>query len=116
MFIPRRRKIFRYELLLTISKGSVRHISDPYACLPSIGEQDLYLFNEGNEHRIYDKLGANLRTFEGSEGVSFAVWAPSAAQISLVGNFNKWDGRYHPMRFLGASGVWELFVPGLVEG
>jgi 1,4-alpha-glucan branching enzyme len=116
VFIPRRRKIFRYELLLTISKGSVRHISDPYACLPSIGEQDLYLFNEGNEHRIYDKLGAHLRTFEGSEGVSFAVWAPSAAQISLVGNFNKWDGRYHPMRFLGASGVWELFVPGLVEG
>ncbi|MCF7761629.1 MAG: 1,4-alpha-glucan branching protein GlgB, partial [Cephaloticoccus sp.] len=116
VFIPRRRKHFRYELKVTVYNGDVRLVVDPYACLPTIGEQDLYLFNEGNEHRIYDKLGAHLRTLDGTSGVSFAVWAPGASQVSLVGNFNHWDGRYHPMRSMGPSGVWELFVPGMGEG
>lgn len=116
VFIPRRRKHFRYEFRVTSPDGSARKLDDPYAFLPTVGEQDLYLFNEGNEHRIYDKLGAHLRTIDGVNGVSFAVWAPSASQISLVGDFNQWDGRYHSMRSLGASGVWELFVPGMAEG
>ncbi|HWA09325.1 MAG TPA: 1,4-alpha-glucan branching protein GlgB [Opitutaceae bacterium] len=116
VFIARRPDVFRYQLRATLTNGEIRQFFDPYAFLPTLGPQDLYLFNEGNEHRIYEKLGAHLRTIDGVPGVAFAVWAPSAARISVVGNFNHWDGRYHPMRSLGASGVWELFVPGLGEG
>src|SRR5262249_14758485 len=114
--IPGRRAVFAYRLRATQSGGKVREVADPYSFLPTIGEQELYLFNEGNEHRIYDKLGAHLRTVNGTAGVAFSVWAPSAARVSVVGNFNHWDGRYHPMQPLGASGIWELFVPGLGEG
>jgi len=115
-FIPRRREVFPYQLRVTQDNGETRQMHDPYAFLPTLGEQDLYLFNEGSEHRLYDKLGALLRTIDGVPGVSFAVWAPNARRVSVVGNFNGWDGRYHPMRPLGASGVWELFVPGLRAG
>jgi 1,4-alpha-glucan branching enzyme len=116
VFLPRRRKLFSYELSVKSYRGDLRIVQDPYRFLPTLSEQDLYLFNEGNEHRIYEKLGAHLRTMEGVAGVGFAVWAPNATQVSLLGNFNQWDGRYHPMRSMGASGVWELFVPGLGEG
>jgi 1,4-alpha-glucan branching enzyme len=116
VFIPKRPKVFRYQLRVTHPGGEIRQFFDPYAFLPTLGAQDLYLFNEGNEHRIYEKLGAHLRVMDGVPGVSFAVWAPVASQVSLVGNFNHWDTRYHAMRSLGASGVWELFVPGLGEG
>jgi 1,4-alpha-glucan branching enzyme len=116
VFIPRRRKHFPYQLRLRTANGETHQIHDPYAFLPSISGQDLYLFNEGNEHRIYEKLGAHPRDIGGVRGVGFAVWAPNAAQVSLIGNFNHWDPRYHPMRSLGVSGVWELFVPGLGEG
>ena len=111
-----RRRSFRYQLRVRLRSGEIRQFFDPYAFLPVLGEQDLYLFNEGNEHRIYTKLGAHVREMDGVPGVSFAVWAPTARRVSVVGNFNGWDGRYHPMRPLGASGVWELFVPGLGEG
>jgi 1,4-alpha-glucan branching enzyme len=116
LFIAKRPEVFRYQLRATYANGESRQFFDPYSFLPTFGDQDLYLFNEGNEHRIYEKLGAHLRVLGGVSGVSFAVWAPSAARVSVVGNFNRWDGRYHPMRSLGASGVWELFVPGLGEG
>ncbi|HVU24269.1 MAG TPA: 1,4-alpha-glucan branching protein GlgB [Opitutus sp.] len=116
IFIPRRPEVFRYRLRTTTAAGEIRQFYDPYSFLPTLGDQDLYLFNEGNEHRAYEKLGAHLRTVEGVPGVGFAVWAPAAKQVSLVGNFNHWDGRYHPMRPLGSSGVWELFVPGLEDG
>ena len=116
VFIPSRKEVFRYQLRATLHCGEIRQFFDPYSFLPTLGEQDLYLFNEGNEHRIYEKLGSHLRVIDGVPGVSFAVWAPSAARVSVVGNFNHWDGRYHPMRPLGASGVWELFIPGLGEG
>ena len=116
VFIPRRAEVFKYRLRATQANGAVREFHDPYSFLPTLGAQDLYLFNEGNEHRIYEKLGAQPRTVDGVTGVAFAVWAPSAARVSVVGNFNQWDGRYHPMRSLGVSGVWELFVPGLGEG
>jgi len=115
-FIPGRSEVCAYELKATSADGRVRQFRDPYCFLPTLGDQDLYLFNEGNEHRIYDKLGAHLRDLGGTPGVAFAVWAPAAARVSVVGDFNGWDGRYHPMRSLGASGVWELFIPGLGEG
>ena len=116
VFIAERTTVFRYELRATLYTGETIQFRDPYSFLPTMGDQDLYLFNEGNEHRIYEKLGAHLRTLDGAPGVAFAVWAPTAKRVSVVGNFNHWDGRYHPMRMLGASGVWELFIPGLGEG
>jgi len=116
VFIPKRKTVFRYQLRVTRPNGEFRQFFDPYSFLPTLGEQDLYLFNEGNEHRLYEKLGAHLRTVNGVSGVSFAVWAPNAQRVSVVGNFNGWDGHYHPMRMLGASGVWELFIPGLGAG
>lgn len=111
-----RAEVFRYRLRVETHQREIHQFFDPYAFLPTVGEQDLYLFNEGNEHRPYTKLGAHLRVVDGVPGVSFAVWAPSARRVAVVGDFNHWDGRYHPMRALGSSGVWELFVPGIGEG
>ena len=116
LFLPRRKNIFAYQLRVTRHSGELHQFFDPYSFLPTLSEQDLYLFNEGNEHRAYEKLGSHPRVINGVSGVSFAVWAPGAARVSVVGNFNHWDGRYHTMRTLGASGVWELFIPGLGEG
>lgn len=116
IFIAKRPTVFRYQLRVTGPAGEMRQFYDPYSFLPTLGDQDLYLFNEGNEHRAYNKLGSHPRMVDGVPGVAFAVWAPAAKQVSLVGNFNHWDGRYHPMRPMGSSGVWELFVPGLEEG
>ncbi|HEV7683861.1 MAG TPA: 1,4-alpha-glucan branching protein GlgB [Pyrinomonadaceae bacterium] len=91
--------------------------SRPANSLPAIlGELDLHLFGEGRHELIYQKLGAHVITHEGVKGVSFAVWAPAAAQVSVVGNFNDWEGGKHPMRALGSSGVWETFIPGLQAG
>ncbi len=89
---------------------------DPISFPPTLGEIDLHLFGEGRHERIYEKLGAHVLTLEGVKGVAFAVWAPNAERVSVVGNFNGWDGTKHPMRALGGSGVWELFVPGLSAG
>jgi len=114
--IEGRSEPFRYRLRTLGYADEVRQFYDPYSFLPTLSEQDLYLFNEGTEYRIYNKLGAHLCEIDGVKGASFAVWAPSARRVSVVGDFNGWDGRYHPMRPLGASGVWEIFVPGLVEG
>src|SRR5690242_2850494 len=83
---------------------------------PTLGDIDLHLFGEGKHERIYDKLGAHCRTHEGKRGVSFAVWAPAADHVSVVGSFNDWDVAKHPLRRLGSSGVWELFIPGLRDG
>ena len=116
VFIPKHHDVRVYELRATSAAGRVRQFRDPYCFLPTLGDQDLYLFNEGNEHRIYNKLGSHLRDLGGVKGTAFAVWAPSAARVSVVGDFNGWDGRYHTMRSLGASGVWEIFIPGLESG
>jgi 1,4-alpha-glucan branching enzyme len=83
---------------------------------PTLGELDLHLFGEGKHERIYEKLGARVSTHEGISGVTFAVWAPNAKSVSVVGNFNEWNGTKHRMRRLGTSGVWDLFIPGLTEG
>jgi len=109
-------RVYAYDLLITDYRGDVRRLRDPYSFLPTLGEMDVYLFGQGNERRIYEKLGAQLRTIDGVKGVSFAVWAPNASRVSVIGNFNNWDGRFHTMRSLGASGVWELFIPNLGEG
>jgi 1,4-alpha-glucan branching enzyme len=89
---------------------------DPYRFLPTVGDVDLHLFNEGTHRRLWQKLGAHHRTIDGVDGVSFAVWAPSARRVSVVGDFCGWDGRLLPMRALGASGVFELFVPDVQPG
>jgi 1,4-alpha-glucan branching enzyme len=102
-----------YQLAVKDSSGNVLTHRDPYAYLPSIGNLDLHLWGEGRHSRIFDKLGAHPRTINGTDGVAFAVWAPNAAGVSVVGDFNRWDGRIHMMRVLGSSGVWELFVPDL---
>jgi 1,4-alpha-glucan branching enzyme len=109
-------RVYAYDLVVTDGKGKVARTRDPYSFLPTLSEQDLFLFGKGDERRIYDKLGAQLRTIDGVVGTSFAVWAPNAQRVSLVGDFNQWDGHSHQMRLLGSSGVWELFVPGLAEG
>jgi len=109
-------RVYAYELTVTDQKGNSRRMRDPYSFLPTIGESDLYLFGKGDEHKIYDKLGAQIRTIDGVDGVSFAAWAPNAQRVSIVGDFNAWDGRQHQMRSLGSSGVWEIFVPGIGEG
>ncbi len=115
-FIKDTAEVFRYRLRIEKNNGEIRQFFDPYSFLPTLGDQDLYLFNEGNEHFIYDKLGAHIREHQGVKGVSLALWAPSARRVSVVGDFNNWDGRYHPARALGNSGVWELFIPGLEAG
>ena len=88
----------------------------PEAFSPTLGELDLHLFSEGKHERIYEKLGAHVLVHEGARGVAFAVWAPNAKSVSVVGNFNEWNGARHSMGLLGSSGVWELFIPGLKEG
>jgi 1,4-alpha-glucan branching enzyme len=110
------KRVYAYDLVVTDHTGQVRQTRDPFSFLPTLGETDLYLFGQGNELRIYEKLGAQLRTVDGVPGTSFAVWAPNAQRVSVVGSFNDWDGRCHPMRSLGASGVWEIFIPGVGEG
>src|SRR5438876_10706131 len=85
-------------------------------CLPTLGELDLHLAAQGRHEQLDEKLGAHVREVEGVVGSAFALWAPSARSISVVGDFNTWDGRIHPMRSLGAAGIWELFIPGVEDG
>src|SRR5678816_4891922 len=82
----------------------------------NLGDIDLHLFGEGRHEEIYKKLGAHVTKIGRKKGVAFAVWAPQAAGVSVVGDFNGWDGRQHQMHMLGTSGVWELFIPKLTAG
>jgi 1,4-alpha-glucan branching enzyme len=105
-----------YRLKVDYADNLSLTIDDPYAFTPTLGELDLHLFGEGHHERIYEVLGAHVREHQGVQGTAFAVWAPSARAVSVVGDFNLWDGRLHAMRSLGSSGVWELFLPGVKEG
>jgi 1,4-alpha-glucan branching enzyme len=104
---------FRYTLRFLASDGRVWERGDPYRFAPTIGETDLYLFREGTHRRLWTMLGAHPRTLDGDEGTAFAVWAPNAERVSVVGDWCNWDGRQFPMNRLGDSGLWELFVPGV---
>ena len=106
---------FSYCFKITLYNDTVYQSEDVYRFLPVLGDMDLYLFGEGTHYNSYEKLGAHLITHQGVEGVSFAVWAPNAKRVSVVGSFNDWDGRRHLMRPRGSSGIWELFIPGLKE-
>src|SRR5918992_709124 len=106
----------RYELEVSYPDGNTFTLRDPYSFPPTMGELDLHLAGEGRHEEIYSRLGAHRRELEGVTGTSFAVWAPAAKAVSVVGDFNSWDGRLHPMRSLGSSGIWEIFLPGVEEG
>jgi 1,4-alpha-glucan branching enzyme len=96
--------------------GHRQDIDDPYRFGPVLGDTDLWLLAEGTHYRPYEKLGAHLLEHDGVAGVNFAVWAPNARRVSVVGSFNQWDGRRHPMRQRSGSGIWELFLPGVIAG
>jgi 1,4-alpha-glucan branching enzyme len=104
-----------YEVEAVYPDGNRFVARDPYTFLPTLGELDLHLAAEGRHEELYRKLGAHVCEIGRVSGTAFAVWAPNARAVSVVGDFNGWDGRLHPMRSLGGSGIWELFVPGLAE-
>ncbi len=107
---------FAYRLRLDDGNGAVTEIDDPYRFPPLLGELDLHLLGEGTHLRLYRRLGAHLTTVEGVAGVAFAVWAPNAQSVSVIGDFNDWDGRVHAMRRRIEAGVWEIFIPGVGAG
>lgn len=109
-------EFFSYTLSITLPGGGKHETEDPYRFPPVLTDFDLHLFEEGNHFRIYNKLGAQTVEHAGIKGVSFAVWAPNAERVSVIGGFNEWDGRRHPMRPRGMSGIWEIFIPGLAQG
>ncbi len=110
------KKPFEYKLNVRFDNGDEVTYFDPYVFEPVIDPIDISLFNEGKHYSIYEKMGAHPMTVDGVEGVLFAVWAPNADRVSVVGNFNNWDGRRHPMRKLDYSGIFELFIPGKLVG
>jgi 1,4-alpha-glucan branching enzyme len=105
-----------YKLEVDYGDSGTLTIDDPYRFLPTIGELDVHLLGEGRHEELWERLGAHVREVDGVRGTAFAVWAPAGRAVSVVGDFNYWDGRAHPMRALGASGVWELFLPGVEPG
>jgi 1,4-alpha-glucan branching enzyme len=107
---------FRYSLRLRDAAENTWMIDDPYALPPLLSDFDLHLMAEGSHFRSWERMGARAGEHAGLAGVGFAVWAPNARAVSVVGDFNGWDGRRHPMRSRGGTGIWELFVPGLEEG
>ncbi|HZH90327.1 MAG TPA: 1,4-alpha-glucan branching protein GlgB [Pyrinomonadaceae bacterium] len=107
---------FPYRLRVSYPDGNVFTQRDSYQFLPTLGNFDEHLFAEGRHLKLYEKLGAHVRRVGDAEGVAFAVWAPNADGVSVVGDFNNWDGRLHQMRRLGMSGIWELFIPDLTAG
>jgi 1,4-alpha-glucan branching enzyme len=114
--IEDRSTVFPYLLRKKLKNGRDIVEYDPYSFWPTLSDFDLYLFNKGEHYEIYEKLGAHTKELNGVTGVQFAVWAPNARSVSVVGDFNEWDPRRNAMRVLGSSGVWEIFVPQAREG
>ena len=108
-------EVVPYRLRVVWDDATVAEVEDPYRFPPTLGEMDLHLFGEGNHHRLYDKLGAHISEVDGVGGTAFAVWAPNARRVSVVGDFNGWEGRRHGMRKY-PGGVWEIFVPEVGDG
>ncbi len=116
-YYPAKDEIAGHYQLAWIDKNGDSHLNyDPYTFGTVLPEFDQHLFGEGRHWHIYQKLGSHLHTMDGVDGVYFAVWAPNAQRISVIGDFNRWDGRCHPMRNLGSSGIWEIFIPDLMIG
>jgi len=107
---------FAYHVRFHFADGNAWERDEPYRFLPTMGDMDLHLFNEGRHLRAWTCFGAHCRRVEGVDGVSFAVWAPNAVRVSVVGDFCRWDGRLFPMRRMGSSGLFELFIPGFESG
>src|SRR5579871_125988 len=114
--IPDVKEIPTYFLQIVEPDGRKTRLRDPYAFPPMLSSFDLHLFGEGQHHQIYEKMGAHPREVNGVKGVHFVVWAPSAQRVSIIGDFNQWDGRRHPMQRCNDGGVWELFIPDLGVG
>jgi len=102
-----------YEIETRFPDGVAVTAPDAYRFSPTVGDVDIHLAGEGRHEEIYERLGGHLREVDGVAGTAFAVWAPAAKSVAVVGDFNAWDGRLHPMRSLGSSGIWELFLPGV---
>lgn len=115
-FIAHQRLPVHYRIRFVFPDGNHWESIAPYRFMPTLGDIDLYLAGEGTHHRLYERLGAHLHEMDGTWGVSFAVWAPNAKRVSVIGDFNGWDGRLFPMRQMGTSGIWELFVPEIGAG
>lgn len=111
-----REEVFPYKLKMITHDGTEHTYIDPYSFLPVLTDFDLHLMSEGTHYRKYEKMGAHLMTINGIAGVFFAVWAPNALRVSVVGEFNNWDGRRNPLRMRGSTGIWEIFIPELKEG
>ena len=107
---------FAYKFRIENDLGNIYEAEDPYRFMPTLGDIDIYLLGEGNHLNMYKILGAHLREMDGVKGVSFAVWAPNAKRVSVVGAFNNWDGRVNPMRKHISCGVWDIFIPNITEG
>ncbi|MGR3416908.1 1,4-alpha-glucan branching protein GlgB [Paracoccus sp. (in: a-proteobacteria)] len=105
-----------YRLKARSGGGVEWEFDDPYRFGPVLGDVDRYLIGEGTHRQLWQALGAHVMAHEGAQGTHFAVWAPNARRVSVIGQFNHWDGRRHPMRRVGDSGVWEIFLPGIAEG
>jgi 1,4-alpha-glucan branching enzyme len=105
-----------YRVKVENFQGATFTLEDPFAFPGLLSDFDLHLLREGTHFRIWERLGAHLTEIRGVKGVHFAVWAPNAQRVSVVGDYNSWDGRRHPMRKHEGNGIWELFVPGLAEG
>ena len=114
--IADREEWFRYQLEYTDADGNTWRSYDPYSFSPTLSEFDRHLFGAGTHYEIYEKMGGRLMTHEGAKGAAFSVWAPNAKAVSVIGDFNNWDARRSPMRRLGESGIWELFLPAAAEG
>ena len=114
--IADREEWFRYQLEYTDADGNTWRSYDPYSFSPTLSEFDRHLFGAGTHYEIYEKMGGRLMTHEGTRGAAFSVWAPNAKAVSVIGDFNNWDARRSPMRRLGESGIWELFLPAAAEG